>query len=144
MYDSIQDARRLFPFAGISAFPFFEAVWIGLRIILSLVPTYFTIIWDAESPARGKWDFHDEVAHNAREDSFFVFLSVHKGKRVVVVHGDYDVAFAPDAEKCGGYNIAEGGLGIVGYSFSERGGVVASAEEISLATEEEDEVAFLT
>ena len=144
MNDSVQDSRRLFPLAGVGSFPFPEAVWIFLRMVFTFIPTYFTIIRDAEGPAVSQRNIHDEIAHYAREDLVFVFLTVHKGECVVVVHCDDDIVLAPDTEKCGGDNVAEGGLGIVGYGFAEGSGVVASAEEVSLPAEEGDKVAFLT
>jgi len=50
---------------------------------------------------------------------------------------DYlDIALTPDVDHCGVNNVGKGGLGIIGDGFAESSGVIASAEEPTLASHE--------
>ena len=121
--DSIQDSSFLFPLSVVVAVEVFEPVWVRLLIIFALVPTCLAIVWDSEYAAVGKRNGDYKVFHKNRNHPVFVFLGIHKGKCVVVMHHDNGDALTSDVDESLVDDFGEGGLGIVGDGFTECGWV---------------------
>ena len=141
--ESIQETNFLFPLSVVVAVEVFEPVWVRLLIIFALVPTCLAIVWDSEYAAVGKRNRDYKVFHKDWNHPVFVFLGIHKGKSVVVMHHDDGDALTPDIEHCLVNDFSQGGLRIVGNGFTECGWVRASAKEPAFAIHEGDEITFL-
>ena len=91
----VEDAESLFGSTFVMAVVIPQPIWICLGVILTFVPTDFTIVWDGEGPAVGKWDRRFYTRGNPRDNLVLTFGGVHKRKCVVVVHDYRHLMFAP-------------------------------------------------
>ena len=94
--DSIQESSFLLPLTLVGSVVVFEPVWVFGGIIFALVPAYFAVIWDAQDSSMRELNGNYEVVEELWDDFVFVFFGVHKGQGVVFMHGDDNIAFAPD------------------------------------------------
>ena len=81
---------------------------------MSLVPTDFTIVGDAQCASMGEGDGDGEVLSEKGEDCFFVAFGVHEGQGVVVLEHDDGDVHAPQFEEGLVDDVGLGVLWVIG------------------------------